>query len=148
MAIELKIIDNSLPVEQTIARIWKRNVFFIGMYALLMISVFTGAVFNRLYRACLWVKDRFSKNKPIRCRKVYQTQWFEKWLCMITENFWQILWLMLFFTTMFVSKFIYHTAIITWWIARKIVWPLMWFALALLFVLGINNKKDIPQKIY
>ena len=140
MAIELGIIDNSLSTEQMIAKIWKRNVFFIGVYALLMISVFTGAIFNRLYHGCLWIKDQFSKKKVEKCRKVCKVQWFEKWLCMITENFWQILWLMLFFTCMFLSKLIYHIAIITWWVARKIVWPLMWFALAFLFVLGMNNK--------
>ena len=142
MAIELSIIDKSLPAEQMIAKIWKRNVFFIGAYGLLMISVFIGAIFNRLYNAFLYIKDKITKKSIIRTRKVCKVQWFEKWLCTITENFWQIVWLMLFFVGMFTTKFIYHTAIVLWWIARKIVWPLMWFGLALLFVMSFNRNNN------
>lgn len=144
MAIELKIIDNSLPLEQTIKRIWHRNVFFIGVYALLMGSVFVGAIINRIYVVLLSIKDAITNNNSIRARKICKSPKIERWLCLIEENFWQITWLMLFFTIMFISKLIYHIGIILWWIIRKIVWPFMWFMLAFLFVMSIriNNKSN------
>lgn len=140
MAIRLNIIDESLTVEQTMQNIWKRNVFFIGFYALLMISVFIGGIFDRLYGAYLYIKGKITKTHILRVRKVHKNPKIAKWFSLMTEKFWEITLLMLFFTIMFISKMVYHIAKITWWVAKKIAWPLMWFLLAAMFVASYNNN--------
>lgn len=141
----IEVIDNSKKLEESIKKIWTRNVFFMWWYALYFAATIVRASFNRLCQIPrlihnIWYHD----NRPY-VRKISKYKWLENWNTWIDSNYWKSWVMFLFFFSMALSKTIYHIGKITFFLWIHVIKPLLWMFVAIFAAKtiseGLSSKK-------
>lgn len=127
----IEIIDDSEKLEQTIKRIWTRNVFFMWWYALFFIATIIRATFNRICQIPRLVHNLYYKDHRAYTRKISKYQWLENWNILVDSNYWKLWIMFLFFFTMALSKTLYHLGKILFFLWKHIIKPLLWMFVVL-----------------
>lgn len=138
----IEIIDNSEKLEQSIKKVWGRNVFFMWGYALFFMATLIRASFNRIcqiprvfYNIC---HDE-DQQKPY-VRKVSQNKWWDDWNIWVDSNYWKIITMFLFFFCMALSKTTYHLWKITIFLWINVIKPIAWMLIALFAAKTISES--------
>lgn len=128
----IEIIDNSEKLEQTIKRIWTRNVFFMWAYSVFFFLTIIRASFNRICQIPRLIHNICYKDNKPYSRKVSQYQWVENWNIWVDSNYWKILTMFLFFFIIALSKTLYHIGKILFFLWKHIIKPLLWMLVVLM----------------
>ena len=131
MTKNIEIIDNSEKLEQTIKRIWTRNVFFMWGYAVFFITTIIRASFNRICQIPRVIHNFYYKDNRAYIRKISQHKWIENWNILVDSNYWKLWVMFLFFFSMGLSKTVYHIWKILFFLWQHIIKPLLWMFVTL-----------------
>lgn len=127
----IEIIDDSEKLEQTIKRIWTRNVFFMWWYALIFLATVIRASFNRVCQIPRLIHNLYYKDHRPYIRKVSKYQWIENWNILVDSNYWKLLVMFLFFFTIALSKTLYHLGKILFFLWKHVIKPILWMLVVL-----------------
>lgn len=128
----IEVIDNSKKLEESIKRIWTRNVFFMWWYALFFAATVVRASFNRLCQIPRLVHNmRYENDIQPYVRKVSKYKWLDDWNSWVDSNYWKIWTMFLFFFSMALSKTVYHIGKIIYFLWVHVLKPLLWMLVVL-----------------
>lgn len=141
----IEIIDNSEKLENTIRRIWTRNVFFMWCYAFYFAATIIRATFNRICQIPRLIHNFYYKDHRAYTRKVSKYKWLEDWNVIVDSNYWKTWTLFLFFLSMAVSKTLYHFGKVLFFLWKHVIKPILWMFVVLCAARtisdGLSGKK-------
>ena len=108
MNTNIEKINDSEKLEQTMKKVWSRNVFFICWYAIYFAITLVRASFNRICQIPRLVHNIVYRDNRAYVRKVSQHAWLEKWNLLVDSNYWMIIVAFVFFSLMTIFKLMYH----------------------------------------
>lgn len=139
MSVNINIIDKSQSFEDNIRKIWKRNVIIMWGYSILFLFVFCGSIINRICQLPRVIRNIIKNENIVYSRKVSKIAIIEKFNTMIESNFWYITAIFLFFTIMAISKTMYHTFKILFFLWVHVIKPILWMLIAVKAVDSVSN---------
>ena len=134
-----EIINTSKPFEDNIKAVWGRNVFFILGYGFIYTYFLVASVINRGIRGIKYIYAKITKKQYVYSRKVSRNQTIEVHNLIIENSIWRTIWFMFLFYAIGISKLIYHIAIITAWIVKHILVPVIIWLTAIFAIMSISS---------